>query len=453
MRILHYTLGLPPYRSGGLTKYSTDLLMAQHASGDRISLLYPGDYTFWKIPKIAIIRNESFNGVSVFEIKNPTIVPLRHGISHPNSILKPSQTLLKESLEQFYQVVKPDVMHIHTLMGLPPELLNYLKEKGVKILFTSHDYFGLCLKVNFVNQKGLCCDMSGKIRCAVCNYNAPSSLFLRLRNSSYLLKYKKKLASGARKLEESISDDSNEVLPSQNQIEEYGELIDFYINQFKQIDFFHFNSSVTKEVYEKYLVPKASTVLSISHADIADHRKLRTIDTKLIRLGFIGSNAAYKGFPMLKEVLCKLNQKGLTNWSLQVWGGALAQDSDCDQITFKGTYSSAEMDVVFNQMDLLIVPSIWNETFSLITLEALSHGVPVLASTNVGAKDIATNYNPEFIFYPSKEALQTKLETILSDATILEDYNNKICAGKFEYFLNDHVHKIKQLYINLLGGK
>ena len=45
----------------------------------------------------------------------------------------------------------------------------------------------------------------------------------------------------------------------------------------------------------------------------------------------------------------------------------------------------------FKQMDLLIVPSIWKETFSLITLEALSYGIPVLISNNVGAKDFSWN--------------------------------------------------------------
>ena len=28
MRVLHYTLGFPPYRSGGLTKYALDLMLA-----------------------------------------------------------------------------------------------------------------------------------------------------------------------------------------------------------------------------------------------------------------------------------------------------------------------------------------------------------------------------------------------------------------------------------------
>lgn len=33
---LHYSLGLPPYRSGGLTKYCTDLMVEQAKSNDEI---------------------------------------------------------------------------------------------------------------------------------------------------------------------------------------------------------------------------------------------------------------------------------------------------------------------------------------------------------------------------------------------------------------------------------
>ena len=50
MNILHYTLGLPPYRSGGLTKYSLDLMLEQISEGHTLSLLYPSDLTF-KYPK------------------------------------------------------------------------------------------------------------------------------------------------------------------------------------------------------------------------------------------------------------------------------------------------------------------------------------------------------------------------------------------------------------------
>ncbi|PWX16366.1 hypothetical protein CYK66_07125 [Clostridium perfringens] len=42
MNILHYSLGLPPYRSGGLTKYTIDLMEEQINQGENVSLLFPG---------------------------------------------------------------------------------------------------------------------------------------------------------------------------------------------------------------------------------------------------------------------------------------------------------------------------------------------------------------------------------------------------------------------------
>ena len=47
-----------------------------------------------------------------------------------------------------------------------------------------------------------------------------------------------------------------------------------------------------------------------------------------------------------------------------------------------------ELEAVFAETDLLVVPSICPETFGYVVLEALSCGVPVLLSGNVGARDI-----------------------------------------------------------------
>lgn len=48
MRVLHYTLGFPPYRSGGLTKYALDLMLAEQALGLDVCALYPGSISFVK---------------------------------------------------------------------------------------------------------------------------------------------------------------------------------------------------------------------------------------------------------------------------------------------------------------------------------------------------------------------------------------------------------------------
>jgi len=450
MNILHYALGLPPYRSGGLTKYASDLMLAQNTNGDTVSLLYPGDYTFWLSTKIRIEKDNNFNGVSVYEIVNPSPVPLLYGVRKPADIYGQRQKLSKKALEQFYNEIKPEVMHIHTLMGLIPELVTYLKVKGVKIIFTSHDYYGLCPKVNFINHNGELCDSPSGKNCALCNMDAPNSLFLRLRNSKYLLKHKAKLSSGV--IKTAITNNADKlakiVYPSQELCAEYSALLEHYQKLFALVDCFHFNSSVSKQVYDRYLVTKQSVVLPISHGGIKDARKLKKFDKKHLHMAFIGGTSAYKGFPMLKEVLGKLNRNGFFNWSLQVWGSITGLDKECDKIIYRGTYLSDDLASVFNSIDLLIVPSVWKETFSLITLEALSFGVPALVSNNLGAKDLVAQYNPDFVFYPSEEILYSKLKAILKNPMLLEDYNIKICEGVFEYLIHDHAKQIRKLYID-----
>jgi glycosyltransferase involved in cell wall biosynthesis len=41
-----------------------------------------------------------------------------------------------------------------------------------------------------------------------------------------------------------------------------------------------------------------------------------------------------------------------------------------------------------DKTDVLVTPSVWNETFGYTVAEALSYSVPVIVSSHVGAKDI-----------------------------------------------------------------
>ena len=42
MNILHYSLGFPPYRRGGMTKYCIDLMAEQLRVGHNVAMIWPG---------------------------------------------------------------------------------------------------------------------------------------------------------------------------------------------------------------------------------------------------------------------------------------------------------------------------------------------------------------------------------------------------------------------------
>ena len=79
MNILHYALGFPPYRTGGLTKYAIDLAREQVMEGHNVSLIWPGEIKL--IGKKNKIRKRSLVlGINSFEIINPLPVSYDEGI-------------------------------------------------------------------------------------------------------------------------------------------------------------------------------------------------------------------------------------------------------------------------------------------------------------------------------------------------------------------------------------
>lgn len=452
MRIIHYTLGLPPYRSGGLTSYSIDVLLAEKEMGNLVSLLYPGGFSIsWPIKRIK--RKKDWQNVSIYEIQNTVNIPLLHGVKKPLSLMGRKYLMSQREMEQFYNKTKVEVFHVHTLMGLPLELIFFLKKKNVKIIYTSHDYYGICLKTNLIDLQNKICDSHTPNKCAICNRYAPSNIFLRLRNCKFLLSLKNRLS----RLKVFISKEyqkegGKENILGADIVENYESLLNYYKKIFKLIDVFHFNSELTKAEYSKYIEINVSNsiVIPISHAKILDCRRKKTFNKQRIKLGFIGNLTAYKGFPLLKEVLITLKREGFDNWTLGVFGNIEGTDKDSDNIFYNGKYTPTQLEDIFAEIDLLIVPSVWKETFSLVALEAISHGVPTLVSSNVGAKKIICNYNPNFV-YKDESELREVLKKILIDQDLLIDYNKKIINSPWIYSFTDHVVSLLTLYINVLN--
>src|SRR6185312_4107170 len=55
---------------------------------------------------------------------------------------------------------------------------------------------------------------------------------------------------------------------------------------------------------------------------------------------------------------------------------------------FRGTVSLPELQSLYQQADLLILPSIWQESYGLPVAEAMASGVPVLATRSGGVPEL-----------------------------------------------------------------
>ena len=218
----------------------------------------------------------------------------------------------------------------------------------------------------------------------------------------------------------------------------YESLMNYYRDCFSLVDYFHFNSEVGKTVYTERMQNINGKVVPITHYGIKDNRRKKRFKTEKLRMGFIGSTEPFKGLPLLLKVLEKIGMDD--KWELSVWGGKVGKHPSLP-IYYKGKYSAHAIDNVYDAMDVLIVPSVWKETFSLVTLEALSYGVPVIVSDNVGAKDVVKEYSNEGVFH-GKIELAHLLESIIIDKSLLQQYNNRICEFPWNFDIIPHAKEI-----------
>ncbi len=97
-----------------------------------------------------------------------------------------------------------------------------------------------------------------------------------------------------------------------------------------------------------------------------------------VRVLFVGrADEPRKGFAVLRRALHRLETAA---------PGAFAFDA-VGPATTRGAVSAAELSAAYAAADVCVVPSLGGESFGLVALEALAHGVPVVASRIRGHAD------------------------------------------------------------------
>lgn len=442
LNILHYSFGLPPKATGGLPLYVKDLSNAQKQLGYKVSILLPKQQLYGK--------DRICKKGDIYYLENSLPIASIFGMKKPIDYMRPYSKLV---IEKFLDKLKPTVIHIHSFMGLPKEFLEVAKSKNIKLVYTTHDAYGLCLKCNFIDSMGYACLHPNPSKCAKCNFNNGLSTKMSYFIGTDFYKAMKKnrvihlLKSKYRddKVEEGLVTSIPEIDVSSKQINDYADLLKYYNLMFSMIDKFHFNSELTKETYIAYLPNIKGKVVPITLASIQDHRseRNRTIG-EILTIGYIGRKEPYKGIDLLIDALTKLHQENIKFECLLYGDDFSKYDLILDgQVKNMGTYKNSEIKSVFDSMDLLVVPSIWKETFGFVGLEALSYGVPVLMSENVGCKDLLIN--KDRIFKANASDLFNKLITMVNDKNLLSR-DSQISTNKL-FSIQYHANEImKSIY-------
>ncbi len=147
-----------------------------------------------------------------------------------------------------------------------------------------------------------------------------------------------------------------------------------------------------------------------------------------MRLGFLGRVEPNKGLEMLLDTLTTTLSG--RDWTLAVAGkGAPAYETSLRQkyrderIRFLGF---VEQGLLLGAIDMLVVPSIWDEPLGRIVFEAYAHGVPVIVSKRGGLPEMVEPGETGLLFNPDTPgALANAIEDMMRHPDRLEEMSSK----------------------------
>lgn len=199
--------------------------------------------------------------------------------------------------------------------------------------------------------------------------------------------------------------------------------------------------------------PKAKTkVIYNSYENNRQHSN--GVKSDKLRFGFIGRLDPIKGVDLLVDAfkgadIAQTAELIIAGNGLDTYVQALRAKAADMPVKFLGAVEPSEF---FDKVDVVIVPSLWEEPLSRVIFEAYAHGKPVLGSLRGGTPEILIENETGFLFDTDTPAELSGILKKLSHNQTLIGALSVQCLDKAKRFLPDQVVKgYMKAYQSILG--
>ena len=217
------------------------------------------------------------------------------------------------------------------------------------------------------------------------------------------------------------------------------------INSCKKLDYLVMVSNNLKEYYEdKFDKTKVIYIPNVVD-NIPD--KLSKLNEK--RLVCVGRLAPGKGQMELLEIMNKIKDK-YPDWILDVIGDGdekeklenYIKENNLNNVVMHGFQNKEYIDKILNKSSIYLMAS-HTESFGIVLIEAMSHGVPCIAYTSAeGANEIIENgKNGYLIENRNEEEFINKLEELINDEKLRKTLGKYARESIYEY-TTENVEKL-----------
>ncbi|KQP58354.1 glycosyltransferase [Methylobacterium sp. Leaf112] len=242
-------------------------------------------------------------------------------------------------LARFLSWLGPLFIHVHSFYGLDgtavPVLMDLIEAAPGQTVVTLHDYSSVCLRNHLVTREGLYCGLPGGRPCADC--------------------------------------DCAEARPGQDRMARYGA---FY----RAADRLLAPSQDVATRIEAIFGPLAITVAPHEEDLPTPAPRAAPRGGSVRRIGVLGAIGAHKGSNVIHALARDARRRGLAIDFTIVGYSDIPQKMDAIGIAETGRYAGSEEALALlaqHEIDLILIPSIWPETYCYTLSIALVSGLPV----------------------------------------------------------------------------
>jgi len=496
MKILHIAWGIVS-RNTSLAEYVNNLLEQERAFGWDTYCFFPGRYDQKNPPYTPRIVKYRKSQSWMYELINsPNIKGGEQDLDDPEMDLQEPQ------IEALFRIllneIKPDLIHLHEMIHLCTSLIDIIKDEfHIPIFMTCHDYFLFCPIVKLFDYQGNnCIETQVGEKCAICVKQAKSvplpltqiiyqklyalspSLYLiinskgiiteasqiltrfRILRRSFII-FKKMLTSVKDKIKPAKKEKSPKIVDHALALK-FQKRRDVNVTRLNKIDLFMPHSFGCGEIYKRYLGSQKTNFFPIDpihkHLENMDPKQINAI-SKPIYFGTIaGFVTKAKGADLLLETVELLNQQGYTkDYFLVIFGSVDPRIKDkvlsIPNIINRGFFKTEDLNNLLNEVQVGLVPSIWEEVFGVVGTEFLAKGIPIIGNKRGGIPDYTIENVTGWLNKSAtpQEMAEIMIEIIKSPQKIIE-LNKKIIQRRtqFIYPMRDFYQKVEELYQKIL---
>lgn len=395
LSILHVGTGFRPLRRGGLVAYVEDLCWEQTNQGHEVSYLFSGrQYRWLSGPRLKTWQRRL---VTMLEVINSPLYD--HG-------RQPGKELSEPRLERLFERIiherRPDVLHVHELAGFPSSILDIAREAGVSVVVTLQDYFPLCPTFKLLDAENRVCLRReiGAECVAATAVDPPDPSLLFDATMRYVLHRRRLIQKLPPPMRDAIVNPvaavltrgaghpaSERELPPRARAEAFQRRRDQNVERLNQVDGLIAMSHRVGEIYSLLGVDEERLQvmrLTLAHVERLLPRR-RNIGRPVTFATLGGGESEAKGARVLLDAARLLSAEAAAGrFRLRLLGHVdpafMAEAAGLPGVELGGRYMAHELDDVLADVDVGVMPSIWEEAYGYAGVEFLATGIPVIAN-------------------------------------------------------------------------